>query len=268
MKISQSLMKEFKRYYYATHSKSDKVYEGNNCGILFKAKYVDKTLITPPSDSMAEGIYFEYLATGSVPRSGIPEPDRTLKGELTAPYKRAVEAANFFKEIIEHYDIKILEKSYLLQNENMTGLLDLLVEWEGSPAIIDLKYSGLMEDKWSDLGWNTESLPTKENIMIQGVHYTLLARDVMGMDLPFYFWVFNSKDPSDMKIIKQEIDEDQFEQHYVDVLKTQDLLKKEIEIGFKPMPNYKNCKNCPLKETCPERQLFPKPVTIYYSGQV
>jgi hypothetical protein len=265
MKISQSLMKEFRKYFYASRS-SDKMYEGNNCGLLFKAKYIDKTLITPPSDSMAEGIYFEYMATGSVPRTGIPEPERTMKGELTAAYKRAVEAAEFFKEIIEHYDIKILEKSYLLQNENMTGLLDLLVEWDGAPAIIDLKYSGLMEDKWSDLGWNTDALPTKENIMIQGVHYSLLARDVLGMDLPFYFWVFSSKDPQDMKIIKQQIDEDYFQQHYADVLKTQELLKKEIEIGFKPISSYKNCKNCPLKETCPERTLFPKPVTIYYSG--
>ena len=261
-------MKEFRKYYYSAHSNSEKNYDGNNCGLLFKAKFIDKTLIVPPSDSMAEGIYFEYLATGSKPRTGIPEPDRTLKGELTAPYKRAVEAASFFKELVSHYNIQILEKSYLLQNDNMTGLLDLLVELDGNPAIIDLKYSGLMEDKWSDLGWNIDALPTKENIMIQGVHYKLLARDVLGMDLPFYFWVFNSKDPSDMKIIKQEIDEDQYEQHYKDVLKTQDLIKKELETGFKAIPNYKNCKNCLLKESCPDRQLFPKPITIYYSAQV
>ena len=105
MKISQSLMKEFRKYFYASRS-SEKMYEGNNCGLLFKAKYIDKTLITPPSDSMAEGIYFEYIATGAIPRTGIPEPERTMKGELTAAYKRAVEAAEFFKEIIEHYDIE------------------------------------------------------------------------------------------------------------------------------------------------------------------
>jgi len=269
IKISQSLMKEFKKYYYSAYSGTEKLYEGNNCGLLFKAKYIDKSLIIEPSDSMAEGIYFEYLATGALPKGGIiPEPKRTQKGELTAQYQRIKQSAEFFHNLINHYDIKILEKSYFIQNEHMTALLDLLVEWNGSPAIIDLKFSGLIDDKWSSLGWNTETLHTKEDLMIQGVHYKYLTREVLGMDMPFYFWVFNSKDPTDMKIIKQENDEDYYEQHFSDVLKIRDMIEAEIQKGFKPMPSYKNCKDCPLFDTCPEREEYPKPVTIYYSGQV
>jgi len=268
MKISQSLMKEFKKYYYSAYSGPERLYEGNNCGLLFKAKYIDKSLIIEPSDSMAEGIYFEYLATGALPKGGqVPQPKMTLKKELTAVYQRITQSAELFHRIIDHYEIKILEKAFFIQNDHMTGLLDLLVEWDGSPAIIDLKYTGLIDDKWSNLGWNTETLHTKEDLMIQGVHYKYLAREVLGMDIPFYFWIFSSKDPTDMKIIKQENDEDYYEQHFSDVLKIKDLILNELEKGFKPMPSYKNCKECPLFETCPEREAFPKPITIYYSGQ-
>ena len=269
MKISQSIMKEFKKYFYSAYSDSYKNYEGNNCGLLFKAKYIDKILVTEPSASMAEGIYFEYLATGSLPRSGVvPMPERTQKGELTAGYKRVAESAAFFKKLIEHYGIKILNVGYVLQTDTMTGTLDLIAEWDGEPCIIDLKWSGLLEDKWSELGWNTDSLPTKENLMIQGVHYKILALEAMGLDMPFYFWVFNSKDSTDMKIIRQEVDEDQYEQHKLDVLKMQELIDAEIKKGFKALPNYKNCKDCQLRDTCTEKHEFPVPVTVYYGSNV
>ena len=52
------------------------------CGLLFKAKYIDKNVDTPPSAAMKLGIYFEYLCTGQLPRNGIkPLPETTLKGE-------------------------------------------------------------------------------------------------------------------------------------------------------------------------------------------
>ena len=262
MKISQSLLKDFKRYYY---SKSGSSFDSNSCGLLFKAKYIDKNVKDKPSDSMKEGIYFEYLSTGALPKSGeIPEPERTLKGALTAAYQRASEAASFCKSIFEHYGIKILETAYVLETEDMIGTMDILAEWDGQPVIIDLKYSGLIDNKWDDLGWNTETLPAKENLMIQGVHYTLLAKEVLGMNMPFFFFVFNSKDSTDMKIIRQVIDEDQYEQHFSDVLKIKELIQKELEIGFTAIPNYRHCKDCPLSDTCQHKHAFPQPVTIYY----
>ncbi len=268
MKISQSLMKEFKKYMFAKGGSSTyKLTDGNYCGLLFKAKYVDKSVFIEPTDSMKEGIYFEYLATGVVPRSGIiPEPEKTQKGEPTAAYKKTIAAANFFKSIIDHYKIKILEVGYRLETEDTVAVLDILAEWDGEPCIIDLKYTGLFNDKWSELGWNNENLPLKENIMIQGLHFKYVVREIMGMDMPFYYFVFNSKDSEEMKIIKQENDEDQYEQHKADIIRVKELLQKEIENGFTALPYYKNCNSCPLKENCTEKEEFPIPTTIYYSG--
>ena len=83
------------------------------CGLFFKANYIDKDpeAQKPPSDAMKVGIYFEYLCTGALPKSGvIPEPEIAYKGtnreKMAAPYERAQKSAEVFKHIMEHYKIK------------------------------------------------------------------------------------------------------------------------------------------------------------------
>lgn len=238
---------------------------GKECGILFKAKYIDKIVETAPSDTMKEGIYFEYLATGSLPRNGIvPQPEKTYKGDLKESYARIVKASEFFKQIIKHYKIKILKVGYVISTEDMTGIIDIWAEWNGEKCIIDLKYSGLLDDKWNELGWETESLPHKDSLMIQGVHYKLLAKESLGLDVPFYYFVFNSKDPADMKIIRQNVDPDKFFFHKENVLKMKAAIKRDIEKGFKAYPDYRVCKDCPLNETCTYKASFPQVVDVHY----
>ena len=96
-KISQSLMKNYVDYL-----------NEKECGLFFKANYIDKDpdAQKEPTDAMKIGIFFEYLCTGALPRSGeTPTPDMVYKGKanekLSAPYERAVESAETFKHIIE-----------------------------------------------------------------------------------------------------------------------------------------------------------------------
>ena len=125
-----------------------------NCGLFFKARYIDKIPFKDePSAAMKEGIYFEYLCTGSLPRNGIvPEPEKTLKGQLTTAYQRVYDAAQLFKKIIAHYKIKIIKVGYVISTDTMTGIIDIWEEWNGKECIIDMKYSGLIDDKWDELG--------------------------------------------------------------------------------------------------------------------
>lgn len=236
------------------------------CGLLFKGKYIDKNVETPPSDSMKEGIYFEYLATGSLPRTGIvPEPEKTKKGEITAAYQRVQEAAELFKKIIKHYNINIIEKGFVVSTEDMTGIIDIWAEWDGKLCIIDTKYSGLLDDKWNELGWETESLNMKDSLMIQGVHYKLLVKEALGQDnVPFYYFVFNSKDSTDMKIIKQEVDPDKLYFHKQTVLRMKESILNDIEKGFKALPDYRKCKDCPLFSTCKHKAEYPQIIEVYY----
>jgi len=190
--ISQSLIKAYVDYL-----------NGKECGLYFKANYIDKDpeAQKEPSDAMKIGIYFEFLCTGSLPRTGeIPEPELVYKGKpnekLSAPYERATQSAKIFKSIIQHYGIKIKKIGYSLKDDKMgiNGIYDIYAEWNGEDCIIDLKYSGLIDDKWNEMGWSLDSLNLKDSIMIQGVHYKLLAKQCLGKDdIPFYYFVLEHK---------------------------------------------------------------------------
>jgi hypothetical protein len=268
IKISQSLMKELTDYLNVSNPNFDKSASSyKNCGIYFKARYIDKIpILEEPSASMKEGIYFEYLCTGALPRDGsIPEPEKTLKGVLTTAYKRAEDASMLFNKIISHYNIEILKHGFSISTEEMTGIIDIWAKWDGKECIIDLKYSGLIDDKWSEFGWDTDSLNNKDSLMIQGVHYKILVEESLGLkDVPFYYFIFNSKDPTDMKIIEQVVDPEKFEIHRMGVKYAIKKLQELSTNGFKAFPNYRWCKECPLSENCTERQDYPQITKVYY----
>jgi hypothetical protein len=260
-KISQSLMKSYVDYL-----------NQKECGLFFKARYIDKDpdAQTEPSDAMRAGIYFEYLCTGALPKSGeIPEPDVVYKGKpnekLAAPYERVVASAEHFKRIMDFYSINIKKVGLYLEHEEMNGIVDIHAEWNGKDIFIDLKYSGLIDDKWSEMGWDLESLHMKDSLMIQGVHYKLLAEKCLGItDIPFYYFVFSSQDPNNIKIIKQEVDESKAQAHIVAINNVLGKISKDMQYGFKPYPSMLKCSKCPLNKKCSSAIDYPLIDEVFY----
>ena len=259
MKISQSFVKEYSKYK-----------QKKSCGLQVKAKYIDGIKF-PSSPTMELGNYFEFMATGCLPRSGeIPAPEMVYKGtakeKLSTDYERANASAKFFKKVAKELNIEILETGKIITKDNRTGILDIVAKFNNRLCVIDLKYSGLLEDKWSEFGWETESLPYKDNLMIQAVHYTILLAEVCEVDyedIDFYFFVFNSKDPEDAKIIKVNIDPDVYESH----LQAVDRVYEEVVLNnhnFKPYPSLKLCKSCPLTD-CKHKLTIPTIEQVYYT---
>jgi hypothetical protein len=251
MNISQSFIKSFTDYK-----------QGNECGIVIYEKYVNKRY-PPPSDVMRKGIYFEYLCTGALPLDGkIPEPELVYKGKpnekLSSEYEKIKLSAELFKRMIEYYKIEIISVSKTITAAGMKGIIDIEAIWNKKKVYIDMKYSGLINDKWSDYGWETESLQYKDNLMIQGIHYKILAKESEGIDdIPFYYWVFSSTNPEDAKIILQNCDPDRIENHYRVVSNCRDAFFAELEIGFKPYPSFKKCQSCYLYKECEHRAEVP-----------
>lgn len=244
------------------------------CGLYFKANYIDKDpeAQKPPSDAMAVGIYFEYLCTGALPKSGqVPEPEMVYKGtareKMSAPYERAIKSAEIFKGVMNHYGIKIKEKGLVLDSQRLgiNGVIDIYAEWDGEPCFIDLKYSGLIDDKWNELGWDLESLHLKDSLMIQGVHYKILAKDCLGIDdIPFYYFVFSSQDPNNVKIIKQEVDESKLQSHIVAINNVQSKIQSDIKNGFLAYPSLVRCNSCPIASKCTKRAEYPLVEQVFY----
>jgi hypothetical protein len=260
--ISQSLIKNYVDYL-----------NEKECGLFFKAKYIDKDPEAQlvPTDAMKLGIYFEYLCTGALPKDGvIPEPEYVYKGKpnerLSVAYERVMQSAENFKKIIEHYDIKVLEVGKTIVTDGLSGVLDILAEWNGQKVVIDLKYSGLIDDKWNEMGWETESLHMKDSIMIQGVHYKLLMEKSESIkDIPFYYFVFSSQDANNIKIIKQEVDESKMQSHIVAIENIKDKLSYNISTNnFKAHPSMQKCSNCPIAHKCPSKVHVPIIQEVYY----
>lgn len=263
VKISQSLMKSYVDYL-----------NEKECGLLFKANYIEKDpeAQKPPSDAMAVGIYFEYLCTGALPRTGItPEPEMVYKGtareKMSAPYERAIKSAEIFKGIIEHYGIDIKEVGMSLDcpKHGINGIVDIYAEWNGEPCFIDLKYSGLIDDKWNEMGWDLESLHLKDSLMIQGVHYKILAKECMDIEnIPFYYFVFSSQDPNNVKIIRQEVDESKIQSHVVAIYNVKSKIENDIRNGFTAYPSLVRCNSCPISHKCSSKVDYPLVEEVFY----
>lgn len=281
LNISQSLLKEI--YEYAG---------GRLCGLQFEAKNIKK--IPFPSGGVQKlGNYFEYLCTGALPRDGkIPEPERkkdkiekivtkgkklkggkrakdkvekkTILGEITAPYARMQIQAERFKRTVKAHGIKIIKTGLELKYEDKKGVIDVLAEVDGVEAIIDIKSSGLIGDKWNEMGWDVNALSEKDKIMIQPVFYKWLWRKLYGRDIPFYFTVFSNTNEYDCLFLKVVIDEDRFPQ-FENVLKnSMKMLDKFKAEGFKALPDVKECAECPINKTCKSFTDIPLLQTVHY----
>jgi len=258
--ISQSFLKEYADY------KS-----GDTCGLQVKAKYIDGIKF-PSSDAMEYGNAFEYLATGSIPRDGhIPEIERVYVGtkreSISAQYQRIIQSAELFKKIINHYEIEIIDIGRVATQDGMTGIMDIVAKWDDRICIIDTKYSGLIDDKWSDFGWNLDMLPEKHSLMLQPVQYKILLSKELDCDIEdidFYFFVFSSKEVMNVKLIKVNVDELTIANHLSTVEWVKAELKKPIDKLFKAKPTLKGCFECPIKDNCKSKVEVPHIDQIAY----
>lgn len=254
LKVSQSIMKALHKYL-----------NREECGYKFVAQYIDG-VGSDTSDAMDLGNWFEYQATGQLPRNGeVPQPIVLKSGKLSTAYERMDKQAENFNELIKHYGFEIVSTGHTFtKNELATGIADVIARKDGKLCVIDIKSTGLIDDKWSDFGWNLDFLEEKHNLLIQAVHYKILAEEEFGEEVDFYFSVHSTKNEKDHLFIKVNIDPDTMEQHKLGIENTSRVLKNEINRGFKPYPTYRRCGSCFLSEVCSEALKYPEINEISY----
>jgi hypothetical protein len=198
--INQSMVKDLVKYQ-----------KKQLCGLLFQNKWILQQF-GKGTKSNNLGHYFEYLCTGALAKGETEaiKPETTKKGELSADFKVAQQQAIYFKEVIQKYGIKLLSAGEkVIAEEQWVGTLDIKARWDDvfksndiyhdpnnteNIVVIDLKYSGLLEDKWSEFGWHTDS-PSKKSkeLCFKPIHYKFLFWKEYGFNPPFLFFVFDSK---------------------------------------------------------------------------
>jgi hypothetical protein len=267
--INQSMVKDLAKY------RKEEL-----CGLIFNNKWILHQY-GKGTKSNNLGHYFEYLCTGALAKgeSEAPKPDTTKKGELTADFKVAQQQAVYFKEVIAKYGIQLLTAGEkVIADDQWVGTLDIKARWDElfkdggmiepdpnnpeNTVIIDLKYSGLLEDKWSDFGWHLDFLPKKEGTMLQAKHYKFLFWKKYGYNPPFFFFVFDSKEVGSCKLIYVDIDVIDLQQHEVFLHKAKAYLERQLDLGFQPKPKYDQCKNCAYNQWCQFKKDVPPILTV------
>lgn len=273
--ISQSLIKELFEYKMK-----------NGCGIQFEAKYLNN-MEFPSSDAMRLGQFFEWACTGQRTKFGhIPVPDRLkpkkltkkeldagkkqedVVGELGKKYRDALVHVESFKQMIIDNEYEIIDTGVKLEDKKLgiKGDVDIVVKKKGEDDVrfIDTKFSGLLDNKWDDLGWADESLEYKDKIMIQAVHYKILGKAKYGYYPDFYFWVFSSTNTTDIKNIRVEVNPDRFLEHETIIKNARAEFDKSKAKGWIPRPSPKLCGACPLAEKCAHKVELPIEQIVYY----
>jgi hypothetical protein len=254
MRISQSMIKDLISYN-----------EGKLCGLQFEEKFIngnfDKFLTT---DSMLLGTWFEYKLTGALPKDGrIPEPKLTKKGDLTAPFRNLLNHINDFKATMLYYGFEIVSVGTKIKFEDLEGTVDIIcratqrivtdkgmVIEKGEEFIVDLKTSGLLDNKWNDYGWEIENLANKYKLVIQPIMYKYIWLKSRGEDVKFLFFLFNTQDSNDSRIINFICDEDAYIELESTIEAAKEMLEKHMVIGWKARPTKRACADCPIKLGC------------------
>ena len=269
--LSQSLMKDYQDFWNM---------KSLSCGLyLFKRHF--QRLPVEQSETQKLGAYFEYLCTGYIrPGDEPPQPEMVYKGtakeKLSAAYERAAESAEFYKKVIAHYGIQVLKSGEYLIIDNTSAILDIRALWDGVECIIDIKYSGLIDDKFSPYGWATESLVDRPALTIQALHYKYIIERIEGKEnIPFYYFVFSTKDANNAKIIRINTDESALYRHALDVAKIHKIIDYHYEKrdeyatnmavnhDFSPhelvaRPSLAKCIDCAYFSGCDKRAEVPR----------
>lgn len=241
---------------------------GDLCGHQFKAildKVINKSDLFGETDALNQGNFFEYKCTGAVPRDGrLPLPKSTKSG-LTAPYENLLCQVEHWKKFSEIHITNIqIGLDYKLEYDGFTVrcLPDIKCLFDGRPSFIDMKSSGVIDDKWHPGSW--ANISNKKNKTRQGVIYKWIGKQVDNIDYDFYFYVASSSDPVKRKFIKIKTTESSFE----DLIKEMKFAKEMIEyhnatgypVGSDMNPEfYLKCAKCPdiLRDNCKDRIDFP-----------
>jgi len=186
---------------------------GELCGHLITHCWVNGHLL-PSSKAMKVGSFFEFCLSGALPKDGqIPVPDMMADGKkMKEPYRKASNDAKYVKKLLSDMGLKIIQISHKLTRGRFEGTVDLVCVAErdivsadgfvikaGQWVIVDLKYSGLIDDNWNDMGWVFKD-KQKEYHKIQAIQYHYISKN-----LPFLFLVTDSshkeKDDDEVPIL-------------------------------------------------------------------
>ncbi|WP_461372094.1 hypothetical protein, partial [Candidatus Darwinibacter acetoxidans] len=187
----------------------------------------------------------------------VPEPVTLKNGNLSADYKRMLYHIDKFKEIVDNYNIKIVEVGKEIVVDRIKGILDIWCEIDGIPAIIDIKTSGQIGNKWDDYGWDDKNFSYSTHVLQPAIYKYLIYKSLDIYDVPFYYLVFSTKNTDILFWEVKYVDFDEMCLQVEDLANRLDeFIENSDESSYTPICDYKVCQKCEMN--CFYRQDIPK----------
>lgn len=246
IKLSQTTIKEFLKEDY--------------CPLKTKEIYLERNVDSEPTLSMQKGIYFETQCIGSgVLGKKLDDLPRLKNGNKNADHQRIDMQVMEFKNVLNHHTITIKDTQVNMKHKvNSRLFLDGTADIIGSiydeefgmidEAIIDLKLTANIFSQFGDYCWH---FPANMD-HTQAQMYSFLYEKINGIEVPFYYLVFDYKPEPGYKIIRKDIKPIDKHELKESVRSTVEKIDYHDETGWRTKPNYENCKTCPLKDKCPD----------------
>lgn len=289
-KISQSFVKDMREYFAGEECGNiirekyinDRLLEDEEPGSMARGAYFEYRLT-------------EYMlgpGKGSLPKNGkIPQPEfmpskikanknsttGLLIADMDSNYRKIEnKTIKLVADYLTGLGIKIVANAKTYTKGRLVGTIDLVCEatrdiqfsfrigsgiaWKkGDRFIIDLKYSGLLNDRWNKHGWMWSKIQ-KEYHGTQAIQYHFIT------DLPFYFFVVQSNqaeaDTPEVKFFSVPVTEEDISRHLEEGNALMEKFKTTAEFGFVARPALNKCNECPLREECSDRHRFPHPEVV------
>ena len=221
------------------------------------------------SEAMQKGNRFEYLTTGAFDYHGdIPNEILTKTGRVSKDVNELIEINSILaKQTLFRNGIDVDDKENTKIDNRVVfkcldGALDVLANVND---IVDLKYSGVLDDKWSPFAWTKENVSTSFGKIMQACLYSLLfILNNNGLKPTFTYYVFSNK-PSEQGVCQSftvRVSEKRFNLLKWLLLDVSSLFQEMITNDeFIEIPSYENCKSCPIAD-CKVKQGNRKDIEI------
>lgn len=255
IKISQSLIKAMR---------FDENEVPQVCPMFLKMQYIHK-IEKPPTLSMQYGNYFETRVLGAN-RDGertdqLPLTPSTQK--KTADHIRIDDMAHeFLTNIVPSYMLDLsmahvtldaelpgIEFDLIAHLDLVSPILDPTIDPDKAvkTAIIDTKLTQDLSSTHGDFSWGQ---PEKMN-HLQAVFYDMVWELKFGERVPFYYIVCEYGPGKRWVVIRKKVTDGDREEASSKILLTNNtLIEWASKQRFPIAPNYQDCTNCPIKDSC------------------
>lgn len=242
------------------------------CKLAFSKKWFgteeEKALFSIDDKEVVRyGVHFESLVVGT--GMGGKTIEWTEKERKSVFYERIKEQAKKCRAYLKHLGGRVVESQQEIRGSYehagatiyIKGNLDINYEFnDGRAAVIDLKTSSDLEATFGPFQWgDLDRVST-----VQLVHYAFLYFLKYGrMPDETMYLVFDLKQDMRFSPISVVISEWAIDDHKEEFARVYSEIEQAMMMDyFEPNNSYKNCKDCPLKDTCKHYNPFPEPKII------